>query len=49
MHVKGSFLDRDDKKKSASMDMRAMGRRDADADDYIEDYSDVSVFSLCGP
>lgn len=34
-----SFLDRDDKKKSASMDMKALGRRD-NADDYIEDYSD---------
>jgi len=40
LHVQGSFLDRDDKKRSASMDMKH-GRRDY-ADDYIEDFSDVN-------
>jgi len=44
MHVKGSFLDRDDKKRSASMDMKA--ERHGLADDYIGDMSDVSFVGL---
>jgi len=43
LHVPGSFLDRDDKKRSASMDMKP-GRRGY-GDEYIEDYNDVSFFN----
>ena len=39
LHVLGSFLDRDDKKRSVSMDVKA-GRR-GDAEDYTEAFSDV--------
>jgi len=41
--VKGSFLDRDDKKKYTSLDVKA-GRRDY-ADEYIDDYAAVSSFN----
>lgn len=39
VNVEGLFIDREDKKKSVSLDMRS-GRRGY-TDDYIEDYSDV--------
>lgn len=40
--MKGSFLDRDDKKRSASMDLKT--ERRGYGDEYIEDLSDVSSF-----
>jgi len=44
LHVKGSFLDRDDKKRSTSMDTKP-GRRGF-TDDFIEDFADVSSCNL---
>lgn len=44
MRVKGSYIDRDDKKKSASMDMKA-GQRDY-ANDFIEDNTEVCLTNL---